>query len=205
MSLLPPTVYKVTRIYMVTLSSVMKLCRALKSAWVNKCQSPFLSHLLLTLASFLSLLFVGFQSPSSSCVFFSAFCDCQDNSKWLEEGLQSRPWNRWSQLENGVWNWGNNIWETTPRICRSDGSTCRYYPFYFVVVVPIFCFSLFSMTSKISPYPSKHHRNRLAPDPEFNTGYELYLPCVGTMSIKCTFKKVRDFLNKNVIKHTSIT
>jgi hypothetical protein len=51
--------------------------------------------------------------------------------------------------------------------------------------------SLFSYDIKNFPLPFFSTPERTSQDPQLNTCYELYPPCVGTMSIKCTFYKQR--------------
>lgn len=127
----------------------MSVCKALKIAHelITKHRYSHFFPQLLILVSFLSLSFVGSQSPSSSCSFLSHFVI----GKIRVNGLK-RGWNPGSGIREVSWKMACgieeiNIWETTSRICRSDGSTCRYYPFYFVVAVAIFRFSALSSLS----------------------------------------------------------
>lgn len=120
--------------------------------------------LLLIWVSFLCLIRL---SPISFFLLnlYATLSDCQirvnglSRALWLDRGIREVSWKMVCGIEE------INIWETTSRICRSNESTCSYYPFYFVMGVAIFRFfptppSYSLLTSKISPYPSLHCNQR---------------------------------------------
>jgi hypothetical protein len=154
----------------------------------------------LLISSFLPLYFIRSFSVLVFLLYHFAHSLLSDKSKWLGDGAMSKACNKRSQLETVCGIEEINIWETTSRICRSDGSTCSYGPFYFGVAAAIFRFSPI-IAPDFFPWHEKFSllffffvtQAVLATAIELQTGYKLSPPCSDTMAIECAFIKEKSW------------